>query len=56
MARKYCIIWLNFSIVFNNNKKDLMIPPNTKRFLLEDTTKVRSLPPKVRKIGIEGDE
>lgn len=57
MAKK-CYIYsrANFPIVIKYNKEELVIPPNAKKFLLEDTTKVGALHPKLRKVDIEGDE
>jgi len=57
MAKKcYLNSRANYPIVIKYDKQDLVIPPNAKKFLLEDTTKVGALPPKIRKIDIEGDE
>jgi len=56
MARKcYLYSRANYPIVIKYDKKDLVIPPNAKKFLLEDTTKVGALPSKIRKVDIEGD-
>ena len=56
MARKcYLYSRANYPIVIKYDKKDLVIPPNAKKFLLEDTTKVGPLPSKIRKVDIEGD-
>ena len=57
MAKK-CYIYsrANYPIVIKYDKEDLVIPPNAKKFLLEDTTKVGALPNKLRKVDIEGDE
>lgn len=55
MATKcYLYSKANYPITIKYDKKDLVIPPNAKKFLLEDTTKVGVLPPKVRKVDIEG--
>lgn len=54
MAKKcYLYSKANYPICIKYDKKDLIIPPNAKKFLLEDTTKVGVLPPKVRKVEIE---
>lgn len=55
---KQCYIYskANYPIVIQYDKQSLVIPPNAKKFLLEDTTKVGALPPKVRKVDIEGGE
>ena len=45
----------NYPIVIKYDKKDLVIPPNAKKFLVEDSLKVGSLPKNVRKVDIEGD-
>lgn len=57
MAKK-CYIYsrANYPIVIKYDKEELVIPPNAKKFLLEDTTKVGALPNKLRKVDIEGDE
>lgn len=56
MARKcYLYSRANYPIVIKYDKKELVIPPNAKKFLLEDTTKVGALPSKIRKVDIEGD-
>lgn len=54
MAKK-CFIYskANYPITIKYDKKDLIVPPNAK-LLLEDTTKVGVLPPKLRKVEIEG--
>ena len=55
MAKKcYLYSKANYPIIIKYDKKDLVIPPNAKKFLLDDTTKVGVLPPKVRKVDIEG--
>ena len=46
----------NYPIVIKYDGKDLVLPPNAKRFLVEDTTKVGPLPSKVRKVDKEGDD
>lgn len=55
MARKgYLYSRANYPIVIKYDKQDLVLPPNAKKFLVEDLTKVGALPPKVRKVEIEG--
>lgn len=55
MAKKcYLYSKANYPITIKYDKKDLVIPALAKKFLLEDTTKVGALPPKVRKVDIEG--
>lgn len=46
----------NYPIVIKYDGEDLVLPPNAKKFLVEDTLKVGSLPKYVRKVNIEGDE
>lgn len=46
----------NYPIVVEYDKKSLVLPPNAKKFLVEDTTKVGALPAKVRKVDIEEGE
>lgn len=54
MARKcYLYSKANYPITIKYDKKDLVIPPNAKKFLLEDTTKVGVLPALVRKVDIQ---
>jgi hypothetical protein len=54
MARKcYLYSKANYPITIKYDKKDLVLPANSKT-LVEDTTKVGVLPPKVRKVDIEG--
>jgi len=45
----------NYPIVIQYDGKDLVLPPNAKKYLVEDTTKVGALPSKVRKVDIEGE-
>ena len=53
MAKKcYLYSKANYPITIQYDKKDLIVPANAKKFLLEDTTKVGALPPKVRKVDI----
>ena len=55
MAKKcYLYSKANYPITIKYDKKDLVIPPNAKKFLLDDTTKDGVPPPKVRKDDIEG--
>ena len=55
MAKKcYLYSKANYPITIKYDKQDLIVPANAKKFLLEDTTKVGVLPPKIRKVEIEG--
>ncbi len=55
MATKcYLYSKANYPITIKYDKQDLIIPPNARKFLVADTTKVGVLPPKVRKVDIEG--
>ena len=55
MAKKcYLYSKANYPITIKYDKKDLVIPPNAKKFLFFYSTKVGVLPPKVRKVDIEG--
>lgn len=57
MTRKaYLYSRANYPIVIKYNGEDLVLPPNAKKFLVEDTNKVGYLPKLVRKVEIEGDE
>lgn len=53
---KQCYLYskANYPVTIKYDRKDLVIPPNARKFLLEDTTKVGVLPPNVRKVDIEG--
>ena len=42
------------AIIVKYDKQDLVIPPNAKKFLVEDGLKLGVLPPKIRKVDIEG--
>ena len=55
MATK-CYIYskANYPITIKYDKKDLVIPANANKFLLEDSRKVGVLPAKLRKVDIEG--
>lgn len=55
MAKKcYLYSKANYPITIKYDRMDLVIPANAKKFMLEDTTKVGVLPPKIRKVDIEG--
>lgn len=55
MAKKaYLYSKANYPIIIKYDKKDLIVPPNARKFLLEDVTKLGVLPPKIRKVEIEG--
>jgi hypothetical protein len=54
MAKKcYLYSKANHPVTIKYDKADLVIPPNAKKFLLEDTTKVGVLPSSIRKVDIE---
>lgn len=56
MAKKcYLNSRANYPIVIKYDGQDLVLPPNAKRFLVEDARKVGPLPAKVRKVDMEGD-
>ena len=46
----------NYSITIKYGNDDLVIPPNAKKYLVEDTTLVGPLPPQIRKVDIEGSK
>lgn len=55
MAKKaYLYSKANYPIMIKYDRKDLIIPPNARKFLVQDVTKLGVLPPKVRKVDIEG--
>lgn len=53
---KQCYLYskANYPIIVKYDKQDLVIPPNAKKFLVEDGLKLGVLPPKIRKVDIEG--
>ena len=53
---KQCYLYskANYPIRVKYDKQDLVIPPNAKKFLVEDGLKLGVLPPKIRKVDIEG--
>ena len=53
---KQCYLYskANYPIIVKYDKHDLVIPPNATKFLVEDGLKLGVLPPKIRKVDIEG--
>ena len=53
---KQCYLYskANYPIIVKYDKQDLVIPPSAKKFLVEDGLKLGVLPPKIRKVDIEG--
>lgn len=57
MARKcYLNSKANYPITIKYDKKDLVVPANARKFMLQDTTKVGKLPAQIRKVDIEGGD
>ena len=52
--QRYLYSKANYPIIVKYDKQDLVIPPNAKKFLVEDGLKLGVLPPKIRKVDIEG--
>jgi hypothetical protein len=46
----------NYPVVIKYDGQSLVIPPNAKKFKLPNTNLVGSLPAKLRKVDIEGDQ